>query len=913
MSPAVRLRDWFRRRTLRERLIVAMALGALIVLMLRQWEVSQVRDLERAHRETQAAHVEARIALRRLQDYYTNGLALRWSRRVSEGQLRQPQALADLRAARPDAEADWWFLEQITPRMAPGIRQAFAAAVDQRAAADAAALRLERILQPDAGAALPAFVLGELEPAVAPLDRALDAVAGALRAHEFESLREMTSQSERQQLTINLLRAATLAGVIILVILLFRGLDRDIGRLVAHAHRLSARDFVTPLAEPPSGELRELGRAFTALQDALADYQRQLERSERLFQLSPDLLCIAGTDGFFRHLNPAFEKVLGYSLDELRARPFTDFVHPDDVAATAAETAKLARGEPTINFQNRYRRRDGSYVWLAWRCQPAAGELFAVARDVTEHRRLEQELQEREIEAHAANQAKSAFLATMSHEIRTPLVGVLGMLDVLGTTRLDGEQRRQFNIVQHSARTLLEIIGDILDYSKIEAGKVELVPETFSVRDLVSTVASMFSANAESKGLFLVQEVAPDIAPAHVSDPLRIRQVLANFVSNAVKFTERGSVTLAVHVAEGGARAQDLIFQVADTGIGIPEDQMPRLFQPFTQSDHGTRRRYGGTGLGLVICRRLANLLGGTVRAKSAPGKGTTMTLELRLPVGDPAALAPAEPAREEQVRTRCKPDRAQAAREGSLLLMAEDHPVNRKVLATQFDLAGFVVDTAEDGVRALEKYATGAYGLVFTDLHMPGLDGYQLAAAIRELEARDGRARTPIIALTANVLRADVERCYEFGMDDYMAKPVTIRQLTEKLRRWLPDLSWEAVPPAPSGGQNPAIDAAVLSQVCGDDAARTRGFLRDYCRAAAGDLLALQAAAPGDGTARVAHRVRGAALMIGAREVAEIAGRIEQRARGSEGAGLPELHEQLRQAVARVDAYVRGLPEIPA
>lgn len=904
------VREWLRGRTLRERLIAATALGAFVVLLLRQWETSQVRSLEQSHREVQAAHAEARIALRRLQGYYTQGLALRWGRRVSEGQTAEQQALEELARARADADVDWWFLKEFLPRTPPAIGQVLSTAIHMRAPADAAATRLEQVLRSGDRAELSRFLLGELDPAVRPLDRKLDAAASALSDHELALSSEMAAQGKRQQIMINLLRAATVSGVVILIVFLFRGLDRDIGRLVAHAHRLSARDFVTVLGEPPAGELHQLGRAFTTMQEALADYERQLAQSERLFQLSLDLLCIAGTDGYFRRLNPAFEKTLGYTPEELKSRPFTDFVHPDDLAATFAETDKLARGEPTINFQNRYRCKDGHYKWLSWRCQPTAdGTLYAVAHDVSEHRHLQEELHQRELEARAANQAKSAFLATMSHEIRTPLVGVLGMLDVLGMSRLDGEQRRQFNIVQHSARALLEIIGDILDYSKIEAGKVDLVPETFSVRDLVSSVVSMFSANAESKGLRIVQSIAPEVAPAHISDAVRIRQILANFVGNAVKFTDRGSVQLAVRVVQDGRDAQSLRFAITDTGIGIAPEQISRLFQPFVQSDGGTRRRHGGTGLGLVICRRLADLLGGAVRAESAPGQGTTMFLDLRLSVGDPASVSAADMPEEEQVRTRRKPDREQAEREGSVLLLAEDHPVNRKVLATQFDLAGFIVDTAEDGSRALEMFAAGGYGLVFTDLHMPGLDGFQLTTAIRELETRSERPRTPVIALTADVLRADIERCYACGMDDYMSKPVTIRQIVEKLRRWLPHIAWDdASDGAPDPG--PALRHSVLDRLTGGDAAKSLAFLRDYCRVTGDDLADLERARhSGDAVARVAHRIRGAALTVGAQEVAEIAGQIEHLARASPTADLSGLGNALREAVSRVEAYVRGLP----
>jgi len=417
----------------------------------------------------------------------------------------------------------------------------------------------------------------------------------------------------------------------------------------------------------------------------------------------------------------------------------------------------------------------------------------ALTKSLRELEAVNQELHERELEAQAANRAKSMFLATMSHEIRTPLIGVLGMLEVLGRSRLDAEQRRQFNIVQQSAHSLLEIIGDILDYSKIEAGKVELAPEIASVRDLASRVVATFSATAQSRGLRLTQVIDPKVAAAHVVDGVRLMQVLRNFVGNAIKFTERGSVTVTVRVLEDAPGGQRLGITVSDTGIGMTPEQLGRLFQPFTQAEAGTTRRFGGTGLGLTICRRLADMMGGTIRTESEPGRGTAMTLEALLPLGDPQGLAAAAAVVEDHpIVTRPPPTREQAQQEGSLLLLAEDHPVNREVLSGQLNLAGFFVDTAEDGARALERFGATRYGLVLTDLHMPGLDGYQLTEAIREFEAANGRARTPIIALTADVVREHVELCLASGMDDYLSKPVTLRQLVEKLRRWLPQVRWE-------------------------------------------------------------------------------------------------------------------------
>lgn len=638
--------------------------------------------------------------------------------------------------------------------------------------------------------------------------------------------------------------------------------------------------------------------------------------TEAFFTLSLDMVCIADTRGYFRRVNPAFEATLGHSEAELLARPFLDFVHPDDVPATLAEVEKLAQGAFTISFQNRYRCKDGTYKWLSWRSRPAPdGTLYAIARDVTDQQLILEGLRDREIEARAASRAKSMFLAAMSHEIRTPLIGVLGMLEVLGRSRLDDEQRRQFNIVQQSAHSLLQIVGDILDYSKIEAGKVELDPETASVRDLVARVVSGFSATAQSKGLQLTQVVAPGVAAAHVVDRVRLGQILGNFISNAIKFTERGSVVVAVNVVDQTADEQVLRFTVSDTGIGISPDRVERLFRPFTQGDVGIARRFGGTGLGLTICRSLAGLMGGTVRAESELHRGTVMTLELRLAIGDPKAIAGIAAPVLPPLATRPRPTREQAEREGSLLLLVEDHPVNREVLTGQLNLAGFFADTAHDGTSGLEMFKATRYGLVLTDLHMPGLHGYQLAAAIRDFERSTGRRRTPILALTADVVRHHVERCLTSGMDDYLSKPVTIRQLVEKLHQWLPQLRTDATPsvevPAEAPAPTPPVDSALLLQLSGGDANRSRQLLALYCRTAEEDFNALVDAQgrSHSATAGVAHRIKGAALMVGASEVAELAKRIEQSARGEQEANMSGLIDALRHAFSRIRSFAREPP----
>jgi len=422
-----------------------------------------------------------------------------------------------------------------------------------------------------------------------------------------------------------------------------------------------------------------------------------------------------------------------------------------------------------------------------------AGWLFV--RNVGARRRLEAEREQRSAElaeaihaAEAANQAKSAFLATMSHEIRTPLIGVLGMIEVLARSALSAEQRRQLNIVHQSAHALLRIIGDILDFSKIEAGKLEIEPITISLRQLLSHVVGNFSAGAAAKGLSLAMDYDDTVAAAHVVDPTRLAQILGNWVSNAVKFTERGGITVRLRAEGRQPDREALCISVADTGIGIPAGKADKLFQPFTQADISTTRRYGGTGLGLAITRKLADLIGGVVTVDSTPGRGTTMALHITLPTGRAADVRSdaVEGPEVPPVSTRPLPTFEEAQREGTLVLLAEDHPVNRRVLTLQLNLAGIQVDCAEDGVAALAKFRNARYGLVFTDLHMPGMDGQQLAAAMRAHERETGAPRTPIIALTANVLTGEAERCLAAGMDDYLGKPVTIGQLSQKLERWL-------------------------------------------------------------------------------------------------------------------------------
>jgi signal transduction histidine kinase/DNA-binding NarL/FixJ family response regulator len=399
------------------------------------------------------------------------------------------------------------------------------------------------------------------------------------------------------------------------------------------------------------------------------------------------------------------------------------------------------------------------------------------------------------VAAEASSRAKSRFLANMSHEVRTPLNGILGTVEILGTSALDARQRHWVGLLQQSADHLLQIVNEILDLSKIEAGKIELAEIEFDVTALVEETAALMRPGAERAGLRLMVEIAPDIPRRVIADPLRLRQVLLNLLANAVKFTERGFVAMRAwrDATFDGDHHAILCFEVADSGIGISHDATERIFEAFTQADDSAARRFGGTGLGLTVCRRLTEAMGGGIRVESRPGDGSRFLFTIRAQV--PAAREEAHPTigartgTETGEETRTDTPRAPQfpSIHSSRVLLVEDNPVNLEVAVAMLESLGTDTVCACGGVEALEKVGEGGFDLVFMDCQMPDMDGY---AATRELRRRNAVDRQgghlPIIALTANAFAEDRLQATEAGMDDFVTKPVSRAALDGVLRRWL-------------------------------------------------------------------------------------------------------------------------------
>jgi PAS domain S-box-containing protein len=565
------------------------------------------------------------------------------------------------------------------------------------------------------------------------------------------------------------------------------GLGASLGFPIAvGAEVVGVMEFFSQEILQPDQELLEMLSALGSQIGQFVERKRVEVELERFFTLSIDMLCIAGYDGYFKRLNSAWERTLGYSVEELTSSPFIEFVHPDDRAATLGQLEKLATGQATISFENRYRARDGSYKWMLWNATPFPQHqvIYAAARDITERKRAEDNIQRLRAEAEAANRAKSEFLARMSHEIRTPLNVVIGMGDVLQRTMLSTEQRQYIRVLQRAGTDLLTLINDVLDLSKVESGRITLEEIDFELNEVIEAVVEMMSMRATEKGIELRREIMADVPLRLRGDPDRLRQVLVNLVGNAIKFTAKGHVLLRVQSDPESPQVGHLRFSVSDTGIGIPTDKLDLIFESFTQADASTTRKYGGTGLGLAISKRLVELMEGRIWAESRPGTGAIFNFTARFGLASP--------------ETRGRPEGQTAPTlaipagpvGGLRILVADDSEDNRFLVAQYLKDLGCHLEFAEDGQVAIEKFGSGNFDLVLMDLQMPVLDGYEAARCIRQWEEEQKRPLTPIIALTASALESELQKAIDAGCTACLRKPIRLITLLEAIGKYAAVLS---------------------------------------------------------------------------------------------------------------------------
>jgi signal transduction histidine kinase/CheY-like chemotaxis protein len=628
----------------------------------------------------------------------------------------------------------------------------------------------------------------------------------------------------------------------------------------------------------------------------------------------------------YEFLSGGVRKLYGIGRDDALhdAGLIVNTIVEEDRAALSAEIARAAEADVSLQYDFRVDAGDGVVKWVRSSAAPhreADGSIVWNGHwaDVSRQKRLESELQAAKDAADSASLAKSSFLAVMSHEIRTPMNGVLGMLELLSLTELDPNQRATLQIVRESGKALQLIIDEILDFSKIEAGKLHVDPQPTSIRQLVFAARSAYDGNASSKGLLLQCSVDSRISPALVVDPLRLRQVLNNLISNAIKFTPAGNVRVEARQLALTADTETVALAVTDDGIGMAPEAQMRLFQPFMQSGSNTAHRFGGTGLGLSISRRLVDLMGGSIEVESELGKGTTMRVILELPIADPADLARSEAdapgaAPSAIVATRPVPTVAQAEREGTLILVVDDHSVNRSVLLRQVNVLGYAAECAENGLEGLDLWKTGRFGAVITDCNMPEMDGYALTREIRRLEAASGQKRSPVIACTANALRGEAETCLEAGMDDYLPKPVQLVALQVTLRRWLPlpmaaaDSVTDAATDTDRGA---AFDRGALAALVGDSAQAAVEILAEFQRAADEDAAALAAAARSKDLLRVeraAHRMKGASRVVGMNGLATACEVLEQAAHAQEIARVDQALTRVQDQYALTSRLIGSM-----
>ncbi len=644
-------------------------------------------------------------------------------------------------------------------------------------------------------------------------------------------------------------------------------------------------------------------------EEALSENQR---RYEQLGHQSRTFLWEVDRDGLYTYVSSAVQSVLGYEPDDLVGKRRFHELCPDEDQEQIYQLGMdvMKNHESLMNLENRMVANDGRLITVmsSGVCIfDKNGELAGFRgsdTDISDRKAMEIQLVEAKDNAEAANAAKSEFLANMSHEIRTPMNGVIGMTSLLLDTELSDQQRGYAETVRASAESLLGLLNDILDLSKIEARKLTLESVDFDLAEVIDESAASLDVRAREKGLKLSYTIDEDVPMQLRGDPGRVCQVLNNLVGNAVKFTHEGEVAVRVSLFTKSETGLDLHFSVSDTGIGIPDDKLPHIFEKFNQVDASTTRRYGGTGLGLTISRELVEWMGGEIGVESHEGEGSVFWFSISFAY--PESPVPVQKEVERRVvagATEGKPVQRQiAGAERFKLLVVEDNPTNQEVAAGALRQLGFTVDLASSGKAGVLMYQENRYDLIIMDVQMPEMDGLEATRRIRDWERSRGlEVNVPIIALTAHAMQRDRERCLEAGMNDHVTKPVSLVTLRSSIARWLslgpsdPEGEVKTVPESKDTVVRFSYDH-FLARLRGDETlARSIAsvFLEDIPQ----QLKRLNeriSSADYQQASQIAHTIRGAAINLSAEELSLLAGQLEQALRKEETYSVDSLSQSL-------------------
>jgi|GEM_PF-5198573 len=557
----------------------------------------------------------------------------------------------------------------------------------------------------------------------------------------------------------------------------------DFRMIAADGRILWLRNTVVVVAEDDRPMiLRGLMLDITERKIALDSLRESEAKFRSYIEFAPIGVTVVDGLGRYIEVNRTATLMLGYSEAELMGMSIADVLTPE-YRETGLQNFERFKEEGFTTRESLLVRKDGSPVWVSLQAVKLDDNRYiGFFQDITERKQTEQALIAAKEAADAANAAKSQFLATMSHELRTPLNGIIGMSGLLMDTELTPEQLEYAGIALKSSKELLNLIDELLDFAKIETGKLMFEKNDFNLRTVIKETMQILALQAEGKSLQLSWLVEPDVPLQLRGDPGRLAQIIRNIVGNGIKFTRQGSVAVHVSLEDDGAQQVTLQFAITDTGIGIPPEYLGRIFTPFVQVDGSSTRKYSGTGLGLAISSQLAELMGGAIDVASSAGSGSTF--RITLPFERQAQGADAEQGNESLPvflgqQNAGAPQRAR-------ILLAEDHTTNRRVIRMMLNKLGYEADAVANGLDAVKALETVPYDLVLMDCQMPEMNGYDATAVIRDPESDVLDHATPVIALTANAMAGEREKCIEAGMNDYLSKPVLVQDLEAVLSKWL-------------------------------------------------------------------------------------------------------------------------------